>query len=183
MNLAEKTRAYAEQKGAVICDDPAEKQRLAEYITPVAALFPYFVGKLIGGVYPYRMTEQGTEELREADGITWEYHDTDTGKVGYMIGVSIDAMNEGEPYTAFLFMHELAHITTGGDHPRAFHDQLNELLAIYNRATGANLANDMFGQQMRYDSRPYVLPDHIPMQQSRRGTAFRTESKDEPKTK
>ncbi len=178
MSLAQKTRAYAERKGAVICDDPTEKQRLVQYIAPVAALFPYFVEKLIGGVYPYRMGEQGTAELRESDGITWEYHDTDTGKVGYMIGVSIDAMNEGEEYTAFLFMHELAHITTGGEHPRAFHDQLDELLLIYNRATGESLANDMSGQQMRCDSRPYVLPDHIPMQPSRRGNTFRTEAQE-----
>lgn len=183
MSLAQKIRAYAERKGAVICDDPAEKGRLAAYIAPVAALFPYFVEKLSGGVYPYRMEEQGTLKLREADGITWEYHDTDTGNVGYMIGISCEVMDEGPEYTAFLFMHELAHITTGGDHNRAFHDQLGELLLIYNQTTGANLANDMFGQQMRCDSRPYVLPDHIPKQQSRRGKAFRTESKEEPKRK
>lgn len=178
MSLAQKTRAYAERNGAVICDDPAEKERLAAYIAPVAALFPYFVEKLIGGVYPYRMEEQGTAELREDDGITWRFCDPDTGKVGFLIGISCDAMNEGEKYTAFLFMHELAHITTGGEHTRSFHDQLDELLLIYNRATGENLANDMFGQQLRCDSRPYVLPDHIPMQQNHRGNRFRTEAKE-----
>ena len=183
MNLAEKTRAYAEQKGAVICDDPAEKERLAAYIAPVASLFPYFVEKLSGGVYPYRMEEQGTAELREDDGISWEYHDAITGTVGYLIGISVEAMNVGEEYTHFLFMHELAHITAGGDHNRVFHDQLDEMLLTFNQATGANLANDLFGMQIRYDSRPYVLPDYIPMQHSRRGTAFRTETKDEPKTK
>lgn len=178
MSLAQKTRAYAEQKGAVICDDPAEKQRLAEYIAPVAALFPYFVEKLSGGVYPYHMEEQGTAELRESDGITWRFCDPDTNKVGFMIGISCEAMNEGEAYTAFLFMHELAHITTGGEHPRAFHDQLNELLRGYNQATGTNLANDMFGQQMRCDSRPYAIPAGIPVQQSCKGSAFRTEAKE-----
>lgn len=177
MSLAEKTLAYAKQQGAVICNDPAEKQRLADYIAPVAALFPFFVGKLDAGVYPYIMADQGTEELRECDGITWEYHDPDTGEIGYMIGISVDAMNEGEAYTAFLFMHELAHITTDCEHPRTFHDQLNELLLVYNRTTGANLANDMFGQQMRCDSRPYVLPDNIQVQQSWKGCAFRTEAK------
>lgn len=183
MSIAQKTRAYAEEKGAVICDDPAEKKRLAAYIAPVAALFPYFVEKLSGGVYPYRMEEQGTEELREDDGITWEYHDTNSANVGYMIGISVEAMNQGAEYTAFLFMHELAHITTSGDHNRIFRDQLEELLLIYNQATGANFANDMFGQQMRCDSRPYVLPNNIPKQQSRRGQAFHTESRDEPKRK
>lgn len=178
MSLAQKTRAYAEQKGAVICDDPAEKQRLAEYIAPVAALFPFFVEKLAAGVYTYYMTEQGTEELRECDGITWEFHATDTGEVGYMIGVSVEALDAGEEYAAFLFMHELAHITTGGEHPRAFHDQLNELLLIYNQATGANLVNDMIGQQMRCDSRPYAIPAGIPVQQRCKGSAFRTEAKE-----
>lgn len=177
MSLAEKTRAYAERKGAVICDDPAEKQRLAEYIAPVAAQFPFFVGKLVG-VYPYSMAEQNREDKHEVDGITWEYHDPATGEVGYLIGISIEALEAGQDYAAFLFMHELAHITTDGGHPRAFHDQLGELLLIYNRATGANLVNDMFGQQMRCDSRPYVLPDYIPMQHSRRGNTFRTEAKE-----
>lgn len=178
MTLAEKTLAYAEQQGAVICNDPAEKQRLANYIAPVAALFPYFVGKLVAGIYPYHMTEQGTEDLRECDGISWEFHSPGTGEVGYMIGISIEAIEAGQDYTAFLFMHELSHITTGPEHSQAFHDQLHELLMVYNGATGANLANDMFGQQMRYDSRPYVLPDNIQVQQSRKGFTFRTEAKE-----
>lgn len=77
-------------------------------------------------------------------------------------------------------MHELSHITTGPEHSQAFHDQLHELLMVYNGATGANLANDMFGQQMRCDSRPYVLPDNIQVQQSRKGCTFRTEAKEQP---
>lgn len=178
MSLAQNTRAYAERKGAVICDDPAEKKRLAEYIAPVAALFPYFVGKLVAGIYPYHMTEQGTAELRGCDGISWEFHSPGTGEVGYMIGVSIEALEAGQDYTAFLFMHELSHITAGPEHSQTFHDQLNELLMVYNGATGANLANDMFGRQMRCDSRPYVLPDNIQVQQSRKGCTFRTEAKE-----
>lgn len=176
INNVDRVISWIQKQGAVICQDLAEKQRLAEYIVPVAALFPFFIGKLVG-IYPYFMLDQGCEDLKEDDGITWEYHDPDTGEIGYMIGISVDAMNEGQAYTAFLFMHELAHITTGPEHSQAFHDQLNELLMVYNGATGANLANDIFGQQMRCDSRPYVLPDDIPVQHSRRNCTFRTEAK------
>lgn len=173
-NIAGRTIAWIEKQGITICKDPAEIERLKSYIVPAAELFPDLVNMLCA-VYVYRMNEQ-SGDAAGVDGILWKNVTSDSGTV-YAVGISTEAMDKGADYTAFLFLHELAHITTDGDHSRAFHDQLNELLMVYNEATGANLANDMFGQQMRYDSRPFVLPDNIPIQYRGARAAFRMEAK------
>lgn len=155
MTLAEKTLAYAEQQGAVICNDPAEKQRLANYIAPVAAVFPELVSRL-AGVYPYYMRDQGGDLLPECDGISWKYHDNQTGSTVFLVGISIDGMDADAEYAAFLFLHELAHTVTGPEHNTAFHDQLNSMIKAYNQANGANIANDLFGWPSRHDNRQYT---------------------------
>ena len=104
---------WIQAKGAVICDDPIMKLRLAEYITPVAAMFTELLENLYA-VYPYYMSKQGNEELRKDGGVCWEYHDTKTGKVVFAIGISVEGMEQGLENAQFLFLHELAHIAAGG---------------------------------------------------------------------
>lgn len=155
MNLTDKAIAFAKQQGAVICTDPVEKKRLAGLVAPVAAVFPNLVSRL-AGVYPYYMRDQGGELLPECDGISWKYHDNQTGSTVFLVGISIEGMDAGAEYAAFLFLHELAHTVTGCEHNTAFHDQLNSMIKTYNQATGANIANDLFGWPSRHDSRPYT---------------------------
>lgn len=147
--------AWIEKQGAVVCLDPEEKKRLAEYIAPVAVVFPDLVSRLVG-VYPYSMKDQNVDWLSECDGISWEYHDKRTGSEKYVIGISVEGMAAGSEYAAFLFLHELAHTVTGCEHNTAFHDQLNSMIKTYNQATGANIANDLFGWPSRHDNRPYT---------------------------
>lgn len=155
MDIAEKALAWAKKQGAVICQEPTEKQRLAEYVVPVAALFPDLIAQVVG-IYPYYMLEQGRDDLKEADGITWEYNDTKIDRKSYAVGISVEGLEAGPEYTAFLFLHELAHTVTGCEHNTAFHDQLNSMIKTYNQATGANITNDLFGWPSRHDNRPYT---------------------------
>ena len=154
MNITEKALAYAEQQGAVICNAPNEKKRLAKLIIPVAAVFSELVSRL-AGVYPYYMRDQGGDLLPECDGISWKYHDNQTGSTVFLVGISIDGMDAGAEYAAFLFLHELAHTVTGPEHNTAFHDQLNSMIKAYNQANGTNIINDLFDWPSRHDYRPY----------------------------
>ena len=155
MTDSEQVMEWAKTQGAVICDDPKEQQRLMEYIVPVAAVFPDLV-KQVSATYAYRMEEQ-RKKAAGADGMSWR---DVTGQKGtlYAIGVSVEAMDSGMEYAQFVFMHELAHVVTGEGHTTAFHDKLNEMIDIYNEATGANIVNDFFAWPSRCDSRP--LPEN-----------------------
>lgn len=152
MTDSEQVIEWAKTQGAVVCNDPKERQRLLDYIVPVAAVFPDLV-KQVSATYAYRMEEQ-RKKAAGADGMSWR---DVTGQKGtlYAIGVSVEAMDSGMEYAQFVFMHELAHIVTDERHTTAFHDKLNEMIDTYNKATGANIVNDFFAWPSRYDSRPF----------------------------
>ncbi len=173
-NNADRTIVWIEKHGAVVCLDPAEKQRLERYIVPTAALFPDLM-KMLCAVYVYRMSEQ-TGEAAGSDGICWKNVTSYAGTL-YAIGISTEAMDKGAEYTAFLFMHELAHIRES-EHCYKFHEILNDMIGQYNHAYSVNLANDMAGLQMRYDSRLYdPLSGNVHRSAERIGDTFRTSGK------
>ena len=166
---------WIETEGGVPYEDPETKERLKEYLCPVWSVFPDLVS-MVSAVYVYRMDQQ-SGSAAGPDGISWENHTLDVG-ILYAVGISLEAMDKGPEYTQFLFLHELTHIITGHNHDHAFHGQLNKLLSIFNKATGSNLFNDMLGMPMRYDFRPYMLPDNIPIQNDYIGKQFHTEAKE-----
>lgn len=155
MTDSEQVMEWAKSQGAVVCNDPKERQRLLDYIVPVAAVFPDMV-KQVNATYVYRMEEQ-KKKAAGADGMSWKDVAGQKGTL-YAIGISVEALDGGPDYAAFVFMHELAHVVTGEGHTSAFHDKLNEMIDIYNKATGANIVNDFFAWPSRYDCRPYSLP-------------------------
>lgn len=148
--LKDRTLAWIQKEGAVFCEDPTAKDRLAKAIVPVAMLFPDLVGQL-ATIYLYNMGEQGNVELRASDGMSWKYCDEETGNISYAIGISIEALEAGAEYVQFLLLHELAHIVTDTDHTTAFHNRLNEMIQIFNAETGATITNDLFGWPSRHD--------------------------------
>lgn len=133
-------------QGVVICNDQKAIELFFAYTVPVAAVFPEIVDKL-SAVYTYRMNEQGTLDLRSNDGISW-YHESNLGML-YGIGLSVEALESGRDYAAFVFLHELCHIATGCDHTIAFDDKLEEMIDRYAKETGHILPNDMFGTPYR----------------------------------
>ena len=48
-------------------------------------------------------------------------------------------------YWKMVYLHELAHVITGGGHTAAFHKLLDAMISIYNEETGENLQNDYQG--------------------------------------
>ena len=48
-------------------------------------------------------------------------------------------------YWKMVYLHELAHILTGGGHTAEFHKLLDAMISLYNEATGENLQNDYQG--------------------------------------
>ena len=155
--LKDRTIAWIQSQGAVFCDDPIAKDRLANAIVPVAMLFPDLVGQLTT-VYLYKMDKQGNAELRASDGMSWKYCDKKTGKVSYAIGISVEGLEFGVEYVQFLLLHELAHVATDSDHTTAFHDQLNKMIQKFNAETGATITNDLFGWPSRHDCRHQTIP-------------------------
>lgn len=173
-NNAERTIAWIEKQGAVVCLDPAEKQRMERYIVPVAELFPDLM-KMLCAVYVYRMSEQ-TGEAAGSDGICWK-NVTNYAGTRYAIGISTEALDKGPEYTAFLFMHELAHIKEP-EHSYKFHEILSDMIGQYNHAYSVNLANDMAGLPMRSDCRSYdPFAGNVQHISKRPGTTFRTSGK------
>lgn len=148
---------WIQEEGAVFCNDPIAKDRLATAIVPVAMLFPDLVAKL-ATIYLYNMGEQRNEELRQSDGMSWKYCDERTGNVSYAIGISVEGLEAGAEYVQFLLLHELAHVATDSDHTTAFHYQLNEMIQKFNAETGATITNDLFGWPSRHDCRRQTIP-------------------------
>lgn len=151
MSDSDQVMEWAKSQGAVVCDDPKERKRLLDYIVPVAAVFPDLV-KQVNATYVYRMEEQ-KKKAAGADGMSWKDVAGQNGTL-YAIGISVEALNSEPDYAAFVFMHELAYVVAGERHTTAFHDKLNEMIHIYNKATGSDIVNDFFALPSRYDSRP-----------------------------
>lgn len=163
---------WIKSQGVVFCTDPTERERFTQYIAPVVSVFPECLD-FVTAFYVYRQSEQ-TEPLSENDGICWKdvtLHDGDL----YAIGISTEALDRGQEYTAFCFLHELCHIyeyDTG--HGINFHNRLNAMITRYNECTGSTISNDFFALPVRFDCTPYTpLNNPIPKQETHSGKQFR----------
>ena len=149
---------WIKTKGAVVFENEAAKQNMAEYIAPVGAVFPDLAKKLCC-IYVYKTVEQ-KRDARDTDGICWRDETNDVGTL-FAIGISTDTLDAGPEYTAFVFLHELCHMVTNTDHTVAFHEELDRMIRVYNQATGAELENDYFDIPSRFDCRPYEISGRI----------------------
>lgn len=132
-----------------MCCDPAARQKSAEYLLPVFRALEDLIRSVpLTALYLYRQAEQppglqtdsGTP-MRDVDGIQWTDATLDRGKL-YAIGISVEALERGQWYTQFLFLHELAHIFSGGEHTEEFHQCLDGLIEQVNKYTGGHIVND-----------------------------------------
>lgn len=58
----------------------------------------------------------------------------------YAIGISLEAIAEGEKSATGVFLHELAHVITGNNgHTKEFYLKLHELTEQYNRKMGKKI--------------------------------------------
>ena len=164
----------------VICPDLEWMDKLQEYLAPVLFVFSDHVQQ-VSAWYLFRMSEQAYvtefEDTATADAIHWYMETKDKNEAIHAIGVSVEALENGRKYAQLLILHELAHMITNNNHTIRFHEVLSGLINQFNDATGSNIENDYFGIETRNDSRPWMLPDDIPQQQSQRGNQFRTEAK------
>lgn len=132
---------WAERKGAVFYPGKLERETAKRYLRDMPVVFPELVGEL-SAIYLYRQSEQATERLRKSDAIIWKDVTLDGFGVLYAVGLSVGAVERGEEYTQFLFLHELAHVHVSGDHDPEFHRVLDRLIARFNQCTGGRVVND-----------------------------------------
>lgn len=134
---------WIQSQGAVFYYDPDKHERLKSYLSKMPWVFPLFqLG--VYALYVYRQEDQPVE-LKNCDAICWDDVTTDGIGTLHAIGISTTALDRGPEYTQFVFLHELTHVTHGGEHTAEFHAALDELIDLYNRETGAVLANDYYG--------------------------------------
>lgn len=180
MNKKERIMRWIQTEGVQPCHDPEWTELLLKYLTPISIVFPD-ITQHVSAWYAYRMTEQAYtlefEDTAGKDAIHWYMATKDESEVIHAIGISCEALLAGRKYSQMLILHELAHMLTSEDHSIRFHETLSTLINDFNAATGSEITNDLYGIETRYDSRPWTLPENIPVQQSQQGTQFRTEAK------
>lgn len=169
-----------DQQGLVRCMDPhwvAEAKRM--FLPVIVALQDAVMGSVLSLVYVYDQRQQ-PPNIAFCDGYSSASEQMQDGRRVASIGVSIQALQQGDAYATMVLLHELTHILKAYpvEHGVEFHAQLDRLIDRFNAATGSNLVNDRFGLQMRYDSRSYD-PFQIagnPPAPCVGGRAFRTEA-------
>lgn len=148
-----------------------------EFLMPISTVFPDLTQQVSAWYCYWILEQEGTAAEGEPDGICWKDTIDGGNDTLYAVGISCEALEAGREYTQMLMLHELAHMLTNEDHSIRFHETLSTLINDFNAATGSEITNDLYGIETRYDSRPWTLPENIPVQQSRRGPQFRTEAK------
>lgn len=140
---------WIQRSGVVVCWDPVPRKTVAQYLLPVFQALREAIHPLpLVCIYLYRQAEQppglqtgsGTP-MRDVDGIQWTDATLDRGKL-FAIGISVEALERGQEYIQFLFMHEMAHIFSGGEHTEEFHQCLDGLIEQVNKYTGGYIVND-----------------------------------------
>lgn len=88
----------------------------------------------------------GNELLLESDGICYWQDDANNAAIRRcIIGISVAAFRWGNDYISMLFLHELTHGLlryAENNHDAVYHNQLDELIMMYNSLCGGNLKND-----------------------------------------
>lgn len=140
---------WIQETGIVVCWDPALRKTVAQYLLPIFQALRETIQPLsLVCIYLYRQADQPpnmrTDDgifIRYVDGIQWVDVTPDRGKL-YAIGLSAEALDKGKDYVQFLFLHELAHILSGGKHSKEFHRCLDGLIERFNKYTGSHIVND-----------------------------------------
>lgn len=133
---------WIETQGVVPCYEPEALDKLRRLLRCVG---PFFWLELEESrtvlLYTYHQDEQGTQGLREQDGVAWRNVTSDLGNL-HAIGISSAALSEGVEDAISIFIHELAHITAQADHDDPlFATTLDELYGWYSEAwTGVETA-------------------------------------------
>ena len=132
---------WVQQQGVVFHPGKQEREIAKRYLRDMPRVFPELV-RQINAIYLFEMGRQKTELLRKCDGILWRDVTLDGFGTLYAVGISLEAIERGREYTQFLFLHELVHVQTGGDHGPEFHKCLDSLIKRFNRYTGSHIIND-----------------------------------------
>lgn len=135
--------------GVVVCWDLALRKTVAQYLLPVFQTLRETIQPLsLVCIYLYQQADQppnlrtdGGALMKDVDGIQWVDVTPDRGKL-YAVGLSVEALDKGKDYVQFLFLHELTHILSGGEHSEEFHQCLDGLIERFNRHTGSRIVND-----------------------------------------
>lgn len=146
-----------DQQGLVRCMDPhwlAEAKRL--FLEIIVALRETVMSSCLSLVYCYDQQKQ-PPNIAKCDGYSSVSEHLRDGRKVASIGVSIQALQQGDAHALLILLHETAHILGSYpvEHGVEFHEQLDKLIAQFNQRTGGRLVNDRFGLQMRHDSRSY----------------------------
>lgn len=133
--LRDRMARWIETQGVVICREPEALDKLRRLLRCTG---PFFWSELAESrvvlLYTYRQDEQGTPELREQDGTAWRDVTSDLGNL-HAIGLSVELLEDGIEAAIPIFIHELAHVVSQGDHDDPlFSDTLDELCGWYAEA-------------------------------------------------
>lgn len=140
-----------EKQGFVRCRDPhwaAETKRI--FTGVIFALQRVIMKSSLSLVYCYDQRQQ-PPNLAGFDGYSSVHTHEPDGRRVSSIGVSVQALQMGDEYAAFILLHELAHVTGRNEpeHGQLFHAWLDMLIVSYNKATGAKIINDYCGLESR----------------------------------
>ena len=129
---------WIQGEGAVLETDPRQMARLQDALVRVLALLPDLLPDVVARglvfFYVYRQRDQ-ENDLQDADGICW-YHTLSDGEVLFAVGISVEALRQGERYATLVILHELSHVLRDTGHDMVFHDVLNDLICRYWLAGG-----------------------------------------------
>ena len=135
-----------DQQGLIRCADPhwiAETRRL--FLPIVIALQDMVMSSILSLVYCYDQRVQ-PPALAKNDGYASVSERQDSGRRVASIGVSIQAIQQGDGYATLILLHELAHILRAypSEHGIEFHQQLDSMIERFNRCTGDHIVNDYY---------------------------------------
>ncbi len=145
----DKALEFVLQQGVIISSDPDYRQQAREVVENVFRALPEYVLKSrLSLIYVYDQMQQ-PPGISDSDGYASIYEHSTSGRRVESIGISIQALQRGMEYAAFVFMHELTHITINhrflkGSHGGLFHYLLNLYLMYYNRYHGTKIENDYY---------------------------------------
>lgn len=136
-----------DRQGLIRCIDQhwvMEAKRL--FLPIVISLQNVVMGSVLSLVYCYDQQQQ-LPTLAKNDGFSSVSEHQKDGRRVASIGISIQAMQQGDECAVMVLLHELTHILSSypAEHGRTFHQTLDKLIARYNTATGAKIKNDYFG--------------------------------------
>ena len=134
----QRIRRWIERQGVEIHEATTrEREVVRRALKDMPRLFPDLLYR--SGLRLIYLYEQREDQVNDA--ICWRDVTLDGRGTLFAIGIATWAL-EYPSHFQLLFLHELAHIATGGEHNACFCAYLDGLIAQFNGATGAQLVND-----------------------------------------